>query len=1336
MKKLLFIVIFSGLFVFGVSSAFTAADAIFLSDHTNIFDRYSSGCGYYSNCITNAVTYNTTSTHYLSKVTAYNSSAARSGSDYVRLVFYDSTDNQIGETDYIYGDGHVIFNILTPFLLPTTFKLRVVFSPNITPYDPSLYTLDFYEPLVFASFPRQIQADGITGVSEGGTMNESSINLGALLRTSTGSKAKLQIELLSKTQPFSGAPNLESIFVPSGTVAEVTTSSLPDGAYHWQYRAVDEEGNASDWKEFGAANNTDFDVYTVILDTNQADFSSESFPSHYSDNWYELGRGDGTTIHSLTLRGRVWPTPFYASHIYLQEFNDSHYSSSSQNFTVSDNAPFTDEDKEITFDNLNITLKPDKYYRLDTYQDYQNRSVVLQGATSNGRAMWNNFVYGTGRVEYIYTFYPYFVVNKGRDINVAVILAEPSDTPHLSGSITAQPCKLLDVKTYPNGHDISYYQDLLHCVKYYHLENSYGTVNFNFTVFDNNGEWYKITDPVKTYAYYANGHELQFIDDAVNAVASAGVDLSGYSVIAAAHSGTATRQKSEINYQMESQVLPIPTPPLKTVLAEYDLVGGWAHEIGHIEGALLTPESTFIPDLVNMGNVEQWDLMARGSRNANENDPPQMSSYTKEFLKFLKYDIKPKSFSGLVDVKTLMSESLGDDIVRYNLEENTEDNTSTSYYILEARNNSIGGWDKSIPDSSGVVLYYVDPRGFPKYGYSTNIFGDLYMNNACRRINIGGILGAYPTSYSDYNRLVRFSLVSETTTSSVVYVQPITTSDTMGKFYAVVLQAKDDIGKFVCTLSGKNLFGPLGPVPGNPIATFKFNNWGYEGTVIRLRGEFVNFSDDVPIDIQIVLIIIGPLYLLALFLVRKRQKWHLEGYLHDIRRFLHTTWLRVLLFFIIFILGSQFPRSWLYSYGDTYDIFLPSLLFNVLIWYFFVSVIADIVARIRRWYLRAITTFLFLLLIVAVIFAGYWWRSHKSSWNGYYKLDSKGPIVIKGFGAPLISNDASLDLDLHAITPDGRHVGMNYQTGQYENQIAGAIVSGDNQGSPEWILIPDGIEAKFYVSSYDNQRFLQENPDIASQLPITSDSYDIYARYIDPATGIFTSQTQTNQAIAPATNVVYETSGTSSISVSQGVVDNEPPVISHTALAAQYLLNSTPIQFAFNVADTGVGVAGVTSTLDGTSITSGHEIAFTQPGLHTITITTSDFLGNTTNTTIDYNVSYNFGGFLPPTKPDGSGIYRQGRTLPVKFQLTDVNNQFVASSTAKLFVAKIQDDIVGVEEVPLSTSQADTGNLFRYDSENNQYIYNLSTDSLGAGTWELKVSLDDEKSHTVIISIQ
>jgi M6 family metalloprotease-like protein len=73
------------------------------------------------------------------------------------------------------------------------------------------------------------------------------------------------------------------------------------------------------------------------------------------------------------------------------------------------------------------------------------------------------------------------------------------------------------------------------------------------------------------------------------------------------------------------------------------------------------------------------------------------------------------------------------------------------------------------------------------------------------------------------------------------------------------------------------------------------------------------------------------------------------------------------------------------------------------------------------------------------------------------------------------------DLDLHAITDDGKHIGMNYTTGLYENQVAGALTSGDLINADEWIFVPEGTNITFYISSYDVGVFLEFYPEYESQ---------------------------------------------------------------------------------------------------------------------------------------------------------------------------------------------------------------------------------------------------------------
>jgi len=138
---------------------------------------------------------------------------------------------------------------------------------------------------------------------------------------------------------------------------------------------------------------------------------SDSHWSWYSDNWYDLGTGFNGTLHALTVEGYVGSYVnqyrILTSHLSIEEFLDPDYTQLNRQFIVSDNVPFTDVNAKITIGGLNIPLRPDRYYRLYTFQDCQTKSVILKGTVATGTAMWNMFVYGTGRVEYPYSFYPY-----------------------------------------------------------------------------------------------------------------------------------------------------------------------------------------------------------------------------------------------------------------------------------------------------------------------------------------------------------------------------------------------------------------------------------------------------------------------------------------------------------------------------------------------------------------------------------------------------------------------------------------------------------------------------------------------------------------------------------------------------------------------------------------------------------------------------------------------------------------------------------------------------------------------------------------------------------------
>jgi len=148
---------------------------------------------------------------------------------------------------------------------------------------------------------------------------------------------------------------------------------------------------------------------TVLF--NQTEYSATSIPSWYNDNWYQLGSGFTGLLQTLTIKCSTDQYVFNGGvYLALQEFTDAGYSNLANTYRLGDDsscnlAGFVD----TTFTNLNITLRPDRFYLLFTTTSLQNTSVRLLGTTSIGYAMYNYFSYGTGRVQVYYSFYPYMV---------------------------------------------------------------------------------------------------------------------------------------------------------------------------------------------------------------------------------------------------------------------------------------------------------------------------------------------------------------------------------------------------------------------------------------------------------------------------------------------------------------------------------------------------------------------------------------------------------------------------------------------------------------------------------------------------------------------------------------------------------------------------------------------------------------------------------------------------------------------------------------------------------------------------------------------------------------
>ena len=90
----------------------------------------------------------------------------------------------------------------------------------------------------------------------------------------------------------------------------------------------------------------------------------------------------------------------------------------------------------------------------------------------------------------------------------------------------------------------------------------------------------------------------------------------------------------------------------------------------------------------------------------------------------------------------------------------------------------------------------------------------------------------------------------------------------------------------------------------------------------------------------------------------------------------------------------------------------------------------------------------------------------------------------------------------------------------------------------------------------------------------------------------------------------------------------------------------------------------------------------------------------------------------------------------VKFQLFDEEGNPDGTAYATLELAMVIDGVVGDFMPAESTSAANIGNSFRYDEEEAQYIFNLSTTELDPGIYMLRITLDDGQQFMVQIEIR
>lgn len=198
------------------------------------------------------------------------------------------------------------------------------------------------------------------------------------------------------------------------------------------------------------------------------------------------------------------------------------------------------------------------------------------------------------------------------------------------------------------------------------------------------------------------------------------------------------------------------------------------------------------------------------------------------------------------------------------------------------------------------------------------------------------------------------------------------------------------------------------------------------------------------------------------------------------------------------------------------------------------------------------------------------------------------------------------------------------------------------------------------------------------------------------------------------------------------VINVPAPVITGTVAAGG---TGAPVNFAATAQDLVDGAVAVSySHQPGSVFPLGQTI---------VTVTATDSRGNQSQATLIVWVQHVWSGLLEPinTPPSPMSVFKLGRTVPVKFRLTGASAG-ITNAPARLTFRKLTGTVEGEVNEAESTSAATEGNLFRYDAQSGQYVFNWDTKplasdpALGQGTYALIIDIGDGVPRATLVSFR
>ncbi len=207
-----------------------------------------------------------------------------------------------------------------------------------------------------------------------------------------------------------------------------------------------------------------------------------------------------------------------------------------------------------------------------------------------------------------------------------------------------------------------------------------------------------------------------------------------------------------------------------------------------------------------------------------------------------------------------------------------------------------------------------------------------------------------------------------------------------------------------------------------------------------------------------------------------------------------------------------------------------------------------------------------------------------------------------------------------------------------------------------------------------------------------------------------------------------------------------------------YLGQTFTVTFTVSVVAPAVGTpTGTVTVTDGTvscavQVSTGScSLTPTTSGTKTLTATYSGdaFFSTSSGTALQteiVNPDFVFTGFLSPmvaagtySSPTFSGTFNLGKAVPIKWQLQDTSGNFITNQVPSTILTVASNPActgvaTGIAIVLWPSATGST--VLRYDTTNNQYVFNWDTSNQSAGCYNLVLQLADGSVRSTIVQLQ